>query len=134
MLIQGGTMSSGTSCTFSVVGSYWMSCSRSFWKTTLPGAVAMLRPTSKASRSVWVRLNTSPDRSMSWTRLAMPCTRFLPLVANVSRSTSGLVSGKLEGDRALPSCFRWNSARWRVRSSSPSVLLRTSSSQRMVIR
>ncbi len=36
----------------------------------------------------------------------MPCTRFLPLVANVSRSTSGLVIGKLDGDSALASCFR----------------------------
>ena len=43
---------------------------------------------------------------MSCTRLAMPCTRFLPLVASVSRSTSGLVSGKLEGDSALASCLQ----------------------------
>ena len=32
----------------SVVGAYWMSWMSSFWKTTLPGVVARLRPTSKA--------------------------------------------------------------------------------------
>ena len=35
----------------------------------------------------------------------MPCTRFCPLEASVSRSTSGLVKGKLEGDSALVSCL-----------------------------
>ena len=46
MLIQGGTISSGRLSTFSVVGAYWMSCIRSFWKITLPGVIARLRPTS----------------------------------------------------------------------------------------
>ena len=45
MLIQGGTISSGRFSTFSVVGAYWISCIRSFWKTTLPGVTAMFSPT-----------------------------------------------------------------------------------------
>ena len=35
-------------------------------------------------------------------------------MASVSRSTSGLVTGKFDGESALPSCFIRNSARWRV--------------------
>ena len=46
MLIQGGTISSGTLSTSGVVASYWMSCISSFWKITLPGVSARLRPTS----------------------------------------------------------------------------------------
>ena len=38
--------------TFFVAGSYWMSCIKSFWKTTLPGVVAMFTPSSKALLSV----------------------------------------------------------------------------------
>ena len=44
-----------------LMGAYWMSWMISFWKTTLPGAVATLRPTSKASMSVWLMLSRSPD-------------------------------------------------------------------------
>ena len=106
MLIQGGTISSGVACTLSVLGAYWISWMSSFWNTTLPGEVAMLRPTSKASTSVWLMLRTSPDFSRSCMRLAMPCTRLRPLEASVSRSTTGLVMGKFEGDSALASCFR----------------------------
>ncbi len=105
MLIHGGTISSGRSCTVSVEGEYWMSWRSSFWNTTLPGAVATLRPTSNACTSVCEMLMMAPEPSMSCTRLAMPCTRFLPLEDSVSRSTSGLVKGKLEGDSALASCL-----------------------------
>ena len=47
MLIQGGMISSGRRCTFSVVGVYWISCIRSFWNTTLPGVLAMFSPSSE---------------------------------------------------------------------------------------
>ena len=46
MLIQGGTISSGRLSTVGVDGAYWMSCISSFWKITLPGVIARLRPTS----------------------------------------------------------------------------------------
>jgi hypothetical protein len=36
----------------------------------------------------------------------MPFTRFSALVLAVSRSTTGLVSGKLDGENALMICFR----------------------------
>ncbi len=42
MLTSGGTNSSGRRYTVSVDGAYWISCIRSFWKTTAPGVAAML--------------------------------------------------------------------------------------------
>ena len=36
-----------------VDGAYWMSCISSFWKITLPGVTARLRPTSKLRASDW---------------------------------------------------------------------------------
>ena len=46
MLIQGGKMTSGISWTVSVVGENWISWMISFWKITLPGAVATFTPIS----------------------------------------------------------------------------------------
>ena len=53
MLIHGGTISTGASSTFFVRGAYWMSCISSFWKITLPGVSARLRPTSNID---WIGL------------------------------------------------------------------------------
>ena len=50
--MHGGTISSGRSCTSTVLGAYWISWISSFSNTTLPGVVARLRPTSKAVSSV----------------------------------------------------------------------------------
>ena len=38
---------------------------------------------------------------MSSTKCVMPCTRLRALVCSVSRTTSGLVIGKFDGDIAL---------------------------------
>ena len=109
MLIHGGMTSSGRFATFFVVGSYWISCIRSFWKTTLPGVVAMLTPSSNAFVSVIEILSWPLPRSMSSSRLLSPLTRFWPPVAIVSRNTSGLVSAKFDGASA--------SMYWRVKKS-----------------
>ena len=42
-----------------MVGVYWISCIRSFWKITLPGVVAMLTPTSRLDGSDW-RMRSVP--------------------------------------------------------------------------
>ena len=76
MLIQGGTMRSGTRRTSSVTGLYWMSCIISFWKITLPGVAAMVSPTRKASRSLMVMDKVLRLASMSRRRLARPLSRF----------------------------------------------------------
>ncbi len=105
MLIQGGTISSGRSRTLSVVGVYWMSCRSSFWKTTLPGVVARLRPSSKALGSVWLIFIRSPDRFRSSASRLAPFSRLRAFDAIVSRSTSGLVARKFVGEigaRQLP--------------------------------
>ena len=81
----------------------------SFWKTTLPGVVAMLTPSSKALLSVIEILSWPLPRSMSSSRLFIPFTRFWPPVATVSRNTSGLVSAKFDGASA--------SMYWRVKKS-----------------
>ncbi len=122
MLIHGGMTSSGRFATFAVVGSYWMSCSRSFWKTTLPGVVAMLTPSSKAFGSVIEILSWPLPRSMSSSRLWSPLTRFWPPVAIVSRNTSGLVSAKFDGASASMYCRVKKSTFRFVASSSPSTL------------
>ena len=50
--MQGGTISSGRSCTVSVAGRYWINCINSFSNTTAPGVIARLCPTSNARSSV----------------------------------------------------------------------------------
>ena len=46
--MQGGTISSGVFSTSPVCGAYWINWISSFSKTTEPGVIARLRPTSKA--------------------------------------------------------------------------------------
>ncbi len=122
MLIQGGMMSSGRFATLGVVGSYWMSWRRSFWKTTLPGVVAMLTPSSNAFGSVIEILSWPLPRSMSSRRLWRPLTRFCPPVAIVSRNTSGLVSAKFDGASASMYCRVKKLTLRFVASSRPSTL------------
>jgi hypothetical protein len=50
LLIVGGTNSSGTWRTRSVVGLYWISSNTSVRSTTEPGETARLPPTSKLAR------------------------------------------------------------------------------------
>ncbi len=104
MLIQGGTISSGVFSTVSVAGVYWMSCISSFWKTTLPGVTARLRPTSNIFGSD-CRILILPFSSMSSVSMVMPRTRFSAFDDSVSRSNSGLVSTKFDGEIALAICL-----------------------------
>ena len=91
--MHGGTISSGRSCTFAVVGAYWISWIRSFSNTTLPGVVATLRPTSNAVSSV---IDTRP-RAKSCTNRRMPSTRLAPPLSSAVCSASGLVARQLAG-------------------------------------
>ncbi len=104
MLIQGGMMTSGLAWTFSVSGAYWMSWMRSFSKTTDPGETAVLRPTSKASMSVW-RIRSLPlPRSRSASIILRPRTRLSPFCSTVASSTSGFSAKKLAGFIASTNC------------------------------
>jgi hypothetical protein len=104
LLIQGGTISSGRLRTVAVEGAYCRSCMRSFWKITLPGVVARLRPTANIDASDWRILRSPPPASMSSASMRMPRTRLSALLSSVSRSSSGLVSTKFDGDNALAIC------------------------------
>ena len=73
----------------------------SFWKITLPGVVARLRPTSNIDASDWRILRSPPPASMSSANMRMPRTRLSALVVSVSRSNSGLVRTKFDGESAL---------------------------------
>jgi hypothetical protein len=107
----------GTACTVSVIGAYWISWKMSFWKITLPGVVAMSRPTSNASRSVW-RISRLPlPRSRSLSMFSRPRARFSPFCSNVARSTSGLIAAKLAGDIASMKLRVRNSTFLRSRGS-----------------
>ena len=99
-------MSSGRLRTTSVVGTYWMSCIRSFSKTTLPGVTATFSPSLNFSRSVILIRSRPWPRSRSSSMFESPCTRFSPPVSTVRRATSGFVIAKLVGARA--------SMNWRV--------------------
>ena len=93
-MIHAGTIRIGSGRTSAVVGAYWINSMRSLRKTTLPGVVARLRPTSKGcgpSGALPVR------RMMSSARLRAPRIRFSPRSARVAAITSGLVSAKLDG-------------------------------------
>ena len=105
MLIHGGQISSGVFSTVGVDGAYWMSCISSFSKITLPGVTARLLPTSNFSASDWRIFRSPPPASMSSASICMPRARFSALVVSVSRSNSGLVSTKFDGDSALASCL-----------------------------
>jgi hypothetical protein len=97
-------MTSGRLSTVSVAGAYWMSCIRSFWKTTLPGDTAMFSPTRNLESSV-MRMRSLPlPRSRSFRRCERPFSRFSPPVSAVFRSTSGLVRRKLDGLIASTNC------------------------------
>ncbi len=109
MLIHGGRMTNGLLYTCSVVGWYWINCIRSFWNTTLPGIVATFFPSLKALSSVIEMRSCPPPFSMSASRLFRPRNRFCPPLAAVSRNTWGLVSRKLDGERA--------STYWRVKKA-----------------
>ena len=134
MLIHGGMTSSGRFATFGVVGSYWMSCSRSFWKTTLPGrgrdVDAELEGLRVGHRDLELAVAAPRCRRG---RLLRPLTRFCPPVAIVSRNTSGLVSAKFDGASASMYCRVKKSTFRFVASSRPSTLPTASCSQSAAI-
>ena len=76
--MQGGTITNGRFATLSVSGEYWISCMTSFSKTTAPGVMARLRPTSKADSSV---IEMRPF-SRSPIRFLMPCVMLSPCVSS----------------------------------------------------
>ena len=76
----------------------------SFWKITLPGVVARLRPTANIEESDWRILRSPPPASTSSASMCMPRTRFSALLVSVSRSSSGLVRTKFDGDSAFAIC------------------------------
>ena len=104
MLIQGGTISSGRLSTVSVDGAYWMSCISSFWKITLPGVIARLRADLERLGVGLPDLEVAAPASMSSASMCMPRTRLSALLLKVSRSSSGLVSTKFDGEIALAIC------------------------------
>ncbi len=94
--MHGGTITSGRSCTFSVAGLYWMSCSSSLSWTTEPCETAMFLPTSKALSSV---IEMRPF-SMSPSRFFMPSCSDSPPDCSAALMASGFVSRKLDGEAA----------------------------------
>ena len=81
-------MSRGRLNTVGVVGAYWISSINSFLKTTLPGVVARLRPTSNAVSSVMA----IRPRCASAIRFDAPWTIEAPPESSASRKASGLVA------------------------------------------
>ncbi|MGY3081830.1 hypothetical protein ACVWZZ_008238 [Bradyrhizobium sp. LM6.10] len=71
----------------------------------MPGVVAMLTPTTRLSGLDWRIFRTPLPAAMSSASIFRPRARFSPLLATVARSTSGLVSTKLDGDSALVTCW-----------------------------
>ena len=96
-----------------MVGVYWMSWIRSFWKTTVPGVVPTLRPTSNADSSV---IAMRP-RARSSVNSRRPSSRLAPPVSIASWSASGLVASVFAGLRAS---ITWFSAKlhWALLRSS----------------
>jgi len=85
------TIRSGRLSTVSVDGANWMSCINSFWKITLPGVVARLRPTSNIEESDWAGFSARPPPlSMSSASMRMPRTRVVAFDVNVSRRQLGI--------------------------------------------
>ena len=105
--------------TAGVAGAYWMSWMSSFWKTTLPGVVAMLSPTVKASGG---HIGTS-SRPVSGSRLRrncrIPLTALVPPDSTAARTASGLVGKKFVGASASVTCRVTNSSLLRLDSSRP---------------
>ena len=98
-------MSRGVLRTCSVIGVYWMSWIISFWKTTLPGVVAMFSPSRNAFISVMVTLRRPFPRCRSSSKFVRPLSRFSPPVSIVFDNTSGFVAAKFEGANASTNCL-----------------------------
>ena len=91
-------MSSGHCLTFSRCGTYWMSSSTSERKTTAPGVVARVWPTSNASGSTM--LGTRGAVTLSRTRFRSPDSTLPPPVSIAAFHATGLISGLLLGAMA----------------------------------
>ena len=99
--MQGGTISSGVFSTSPVCGAYWINWISSFSKTTEPGVIARLRPTSKANSSTRV---IRPFWRSS-IKFCIPSVRLTERVSIAFRITSGLVAGKFDGLIASMNCL-----------------------------
>ena len=111
--MQGGTISNGRSYTLGVVGVYWTSWISSFSKTTLPGVVATLRPTSNAESSV---IEMRP-RARSCVNKRMPSIRLAPPESIAICIASGLVARQLAG-LAASTTWRSRKPHWPLPRSS----------------
>src|SRR5437868_11993156 len=107
-MIQAGTIRTGSGCTFSVVGTYWISSISSLRNTTLPRDVATVFPTTKSPVVTGPR-PADTRRIQSLQKFRQPHAKLLPPLSNVLRSTSGLVAAKLEGDITSSICRIENS-------------------------
>src|SRR2546423_8336075 len=107
-MIQAGTISTGSGCTFSVVGVYWISSISSLRNTTLPRDVATVSPTTKSPVVTGPR-PADASRTQSLQKFRQPRAKLLPPLSNDRRSTSGLVEEKLEGDITSSICRIENS-------------------------
>ena len=92
---------------------------RSFRKTTLPGVVAMLSPTTKAS-GAHIRTSSLPvTGSRSRRNCLMPLTVLAPPDSTAVRIASGLVGRKFVGASASVTCRAANPSRSWLGASSP---------------
>lgn len=115
-MTQAGTIRTGSGCTVSVDGLYWINSARWLRATTLPGVMAMPCPGAMPSGGS-VRLSVA-----SASRFIIPCTTLAPCVARARTRTSGLRGGEIGGrDRASA----WRTSKLRA-ASLPGDMPRTS--------
>ena len=98
MLIVGGMIISGTSCTVSVLGAYWISSKTSVRCTTAPGVAARFSPTVNFEVSTLAGRRGGVDTSRS--RFRAPFTRLAPPSSMVTFSAAGLDHKKFVGASA----------------------------------
>ena len=103
MLIQGGRISSGTSCTVPVVGEYWINSISLLRYTTLPGESARLRPGANAVASTMLSLPSL----MSCIKLRVPSAMLAPPVSTARFSAAGLAASCKVGLIASTNWRRW---------------------------
>lgn len=96
-MIQAGTISTGSGCTMSVVGLYWINSIKWVRSTTFPGVAASTSPSGKSGCGPDVLL--APFASPSQT-LCIPRNRLSPPVSRARASTSGFRCGKFGGAAA----------------------------------
>ena len=82
-----------------------MSCISSFSKITLPGVTARLRPTSNFAASDWPNFQVAAAGLDVLRQHVHAAREILRVGAERLTYSSGLVSTKFDGDRALATCL-----------------------------